>query len=157
MTELQLTIHSGGQTGVDRAALDAALALGVPVGGWCPQGRRAEDGPIASRYLLRETPSPHYAERTRWNARDADATLVLTHGPPAGGTATTVEAARGYGKPCHIIDLAETDEVEPVTEWLRENEVRVLNVAGPRESTVPGVYAETRAFVERLLRAQPDG
>lgn len=153
MTEFQLAIHSGGQTGVDRAALDAALALGVPVGGWCPRGRRAEDGPIATRYVLRETPSTYYVERTRWNVRDADATLVLTRGTPTGGTATTIKAAHALDKPCYIVDLAETDDVNPIADWLQAEDIRVLNVAGPRGSTCPDLYAEARAFMERLIRA----
>ncbi len=157
MTKAQLTVRSGGQTGVDRAALDAALALGIPVGGWCPRGRRAEDGPIAPRYPLRETPTEMYTERTAWNVRDADATLILTRGAPTGGTAATVEAARALGRPLHIVDLAENSAVEPVADWLRAHGVRTLNVAGPRESTVPGVYAEARTFVERLLRAVAGG
>jgi hypothetical protein len=146
-------IHSGGQTGVDRAALDAALTAGVPVGGWCPQGRRAEDGPIPPRYPLRETPTEVYAERTAWNVRDADATLILTRGTPTGGTATTIEVARDLGKPLYVIDLAESDDVAPVAAWLREHGVTVLNVAGPRESTAPGGYAEAKQFITRLLRA----
>ena len=138
---------------MDRAALDAAMAAGVPVGGWCPRGRRAEDGPIPPRYPLRETPTEVYAERTAWNVRDADATLILTRGTPTGGTATTIEVARDLGKPLRIVDLAESDDVEPVAAWLRERGVGVLNVAGPRESTAPGVYEQARRFVTRLLRA----
>ena len=150
---LAIVVHSGGQTGVDRAALDAALAQGIPVGGWCPRGRRAEDGPIPMRYPLDETPTPDYAERTRWNVRDADATLVLTRGLPMGGTATTVEAANALGKPLRIVDLSATEAVAPVVAWLREHEVTVLNVAGPRASTAPGSYAEAKRFMTKLLRS----
>lgn len=146
-----LRIHSGGQTGVDRGALDAALAEGVAVGGWCPHGRRAEDGPIPARYPLRETPTAVYAERTAWNVRDADATLILTHGTPTGGTATTIDVARELAKPLRVVDLTEADAVEPVAEWVRANDVAVLNVAGPRESTAPGIHAEAVRFVTNLL------
>src|SRR6056297_973115 len=123
-------IHSGGQTGVDRAALDAALAVGAPVGGWCPQGRRAEDGPIPPRYPLRETPTEEYTERTAWNVRDADATLILARGTPTGGTATTIDVARDLGKPLHIVDLSESDDIAPVAAWLHAHDVTVVNVAG---------------------------
>lgn len=153
MSAPPLVIHSGGQTGVDRAALDAALAAGVPVGGWCPLGRRAEDGPIPARYPLRETPTPEYAERTRWNVRDADATLILTRGTPTGGTATTLDAADALGKPRFVVDLAETADVAPVVTWLQANGATVLNVAGPRASTAQGIYAEAFRFVTQLLRA----
>jgi len=137
---------------VDRAALDAAMAAGVPVGGWCPRGRRAEDGPIPERYPLRETPTEMYAERTAWNVRDADATLILTRGTPTGGTATTIEVARDLGKPLLVVEPDKV-EVESVIRWLREVDVATLNVAGPRASTAPGVYAEAKRFVARLLRA----
>ncbi len=153
MTRKPTVVHSGGQTGVDRAALDAALAAGVPIGGWCPLGRQAEDGPIPARYPLRETPTSEYAERTRWNVRDADATLVLTRGAPTGGTATTVEAAQALGKPLLVVDLAATESVEPVVAWLRACGAEVLNVAGPRESTAPGIYTEASRFVMRMLGA----
>ena len=102
------TLVSGGQTGVDRAALDVALERGLPIGGWCPSGRRAEDGPLAPRYGLRETPLADYAQRTLWNVRDSDGTLVLTAGPPRGGTALTVEEAGRQGKPVLVIDLADS-------------------------------------------------
>ena len=82
-------IVSGGQTGVDRAALDVALELGIPCGGWCPRGRRAEDGALSARYPLMETPSDDYVQRTTWNIRDSDGTLILTRGEPTGGTAQT--------------------------------------------------------------------
>ena len=98
-------IISGGQSGVDRAALDAAREMGVPVGGWCPKGRRAEDGAIAACYPLDETPSDQYAQRTEWNIRDSDGTLVLTFGPPTGGTALTVRLADRLGKRCLVLDL----------------------------------------------------
>lgn len=129
------------------------MACGVPVGGWCPRGRRAEDGPIPAHYPLRETASPDYAERTRRNVRDTEATLVLTRGDPNDGTLLTVETARALGRPLRVLDPGIESDVGLVAEWLRAEAVRVLNVAGPRESSVPGIYAEARAFVTRLLGA----
>ncbi len=129
------------------------MARGVPVGGWCPRGRRAEDGPIPERYPLVETASPDYAERTRRNVLDADATLVLTRGRADAGTLLTGEVARASGKPLRAVVLGAEAEVEPVAYWLRARGVRVLNVAGPRESEAPGVYAEAYGFVQRLLAA----
>ena len=92
-------IVSGGQTGVDRAALDAAMAHDVPVGGWCPKGRRAEDGVIPERYPLKETPSDAYEQRTAWNVRDSDGTLLITDGALEGGTALTMQEAKRQGRP----------------------------------------------------------
>src|SRR5262249_51813093 len=131
---MHLTIISGGQTGVDRAALDVALELDLPCGGWCPKGRRAEDGIIPERYPLRETPLADYSQRTEWNARDTDATLVLTWGPAAGGTALTIELAKLHGKPCLEVDLAASPDAAEVRAWLNAEAVRTLNVAGPRAS-----------------------
>lgn len=144
-------IISGGQTGVDRAALDAALERGLPCGGWCPRGRRAEDGPIAARYPLRETPSRHYAERTQRNVREADGTLVLTRGMVQGGTALTVRLAGKLGKPCLVLDLNGQPDIAAVHQWACQNIVRVLNVAGPRESEQPGIAAEAGRFLRALL------
>jgi len=153
MPVTQTRIRSGGQTGVDRAALDAALAAGAPIAGWCPSGRRAEDGPISPGYPLRETSSPDYAERTRFNVRDADATLILTRGPLAGGTALTAATAREMGKPFLVVDLTGSPDPAAVAEWVRQRGVRDLNVAGPRESEAPGIYGEALAFVTALLAA----
>ena len=90
-------IVSGGQSGVDRAALDVARELGYPTGGWCPKGRRAEDGPIDDGYPLIETPSDRYVQRTRWNVRDSDGTLILLRGAAEGGTRITIEFAHKKG------------------------------------------------------------
>ncbi len=146
-------IVSGGQTGVDRAALDVALELGLPCGGWCPRGRRAEDGPIDPRYPLSETPWDGYPQRTEWNVRDSDGTLVLTRGAPDRGTALTVELARRRGRPHLIVDLNQTPDVDEVRAWAGANGVRVLNVAGPRESSRPGVHDEAAAFLRALFSA----
>jgi hypothetical protein len=144
-------IVSGGQTGVDRAALDAALELGLPCGGYCPAGRRAEDGPIPRRYPLEETASPSYAARTWANVRSADATLVLSPLPLRGGTALAVQACQRLGKPFLVVDPRQPQAIPAVLAWLAEHRVGVLNVAGPRESQCPGVYAWARAFLLELF------
>lgn len=148
---LPARVVSGGQTGVDRAALDAALDLGLPVGGWCPRGRRAEDGRIDARYPLRETPSRRYPQRTEWNVRDSDGTLILCRGPLRGGTLLTAELAGRYGRPLLILDLDADSDPAAVRTWLREHAVRVLNVAGPRESGEPGIYGRSHALMLRIL------
>ncbi len=150
-----MRIVSGGQTGVDRAALDAALALGVPCGGWCPRGRRAEDGPIADGYPLVETPTARYAERTRLNVRDSDATLIVTRGAPIGGTALTADLAGELGRPVLVVDFADREvaaALSAVRTWIDAHAIATLNLAGPRESTVPGIYEEALAFLKELLR-----
>lgn len=142
---------SGGQTGVDRAALDAALALAMPVGGWCPNGRRAEDGVIHARYPLRETPSADPAQRTEWNVRDSDATLILHRGPLSGGSALTAAIASRLSRPMLQVDLDGGVDPERIRAWLGRHAVRVLNVAGPRESEAPGIGSETMDLLRRLL------
>jgi hypothetical protein len=148
------TILSGGQTGADRAALDFAIRACIPHEGWCPRGRLAEDGRLDSRYNLRETPTAKYDERTRWNVRDSDATLVITiQAKPSGGTALTLGVARQLCKPhLHIArDTIESLEsaAASVIEFIAEHQVTRLNVAGPRASQEP----EISAFVEELLTA----
>ena len=138
---------------MDRAALDAALAFGLPVGGWCPRGRLAEDGPIDPRYPLRETPSASYPQRTEWNVRDSDGTLVLTGGRPRGGTALTFALARRLGRPCLVLDLDADPDPDEIRRWAEAEEIATLNVAGPRESQHPGIHEATRAFLETALRS----
>ncbi len=155
-------VVSGGQTGVDRAALDAALDAGVVCGGWCPRGRRAEDGVIPERYPLDETPGPSYMERTRRNVEQSDGTLVLAPGAPVGGTSATLAHARRIGKPVLVVDLAAPGAepgAEPgadgiadgIADWIEARRIRVLNVAGPRAGGRPGVYDDARAVIDRLL------
>jgi hypothetical protein len=146
-----LTIVSGGQTGVDRAALDAALAMGLAVGGWCPLGRWAEDGPIPRRYPLRETPTQDYAQRTEWNVRDSDATLILFRGRLTGGSARTAEHAARFERPLLTLDLDAAPAPAAAADWVRRQGVRVLNVAGPRESGAPGTYAQVRGWLDTLF------
>lgn len=148
-----LKIVTGGQSGVDRAALDVALALGLPCGGWCPKGRKAEDGVIDARYPLQEIPSDSYAQRTEWNVRDSDGTLVLTRGGLTGGTAQTVEVAAQLGKPCLVLDLSADPVPEAVRAWASAHAVKVLNIAGPRESKTPGIYAQAARFLRAVFSA----
>ncbi len=152
-------IVSGGQTGVDRAALDTALGLGMPCGGWCPKGRIAEDGIIPDHYPLTETPSSGYEERTEWNVRDSDGTLLLTDLPATGGTLYTIDAARSHGRPHMVVDLddAERDPsamagwAERVRTWLQTESIGILNIAGPRESKRPGVQAGVVELLRLIL------
>lgn len=144
-------IISGGQTGVDRAALDVAEELGLRRGGWCPAGRLAEDGTVPEHYPLTETPTPEYEERTEWNVRDSDATLILTTGEPSGGTAHTIECALAQAKPVLVLDLETAGGGQAVEEWLEANRIRTLNVAGPRESKAPGIALEAARYLRELL------
>ena len=150
-------IFSGGQTGVDRAALDVARALGLACGGFVPRGRRTEEGPLAEDYAgMTETKSAGYRARTIGNILAADATLVITRGEPDGGTLLALETARAKEKPVLLVDLAETaidEAAAPVLAWLRAMPAGTLNVAGPRESRKPGIYGEARVLLEAVLGA----
>lgn len=153
MSQTFIRIVSGGQTGVDRAALDAALELGIPCGGWCPKGRLTEDGPLDERYPLQETPSEVYEQRTLWNVRDADATLILAARTPlSGGTQYTLEAAEGLRKPYRVVVLDGSASFTFAADWIGNRALKVLNVAGPRESGAPGIYRKAHAFMVNLLR-----
>lgn len=146
-------IISGGQTGVDRGALDAAMALGIPHGGWCPRGRRAEDGRVPAIYALAETDSPEYAARTERNVLDADATLILCRGRPSGGTKLTLRLAQRHRKPRLVVDLHAPAPAK-VGRWLAQRRPATLNVAGPRESQAPGINEQARSFLLELLSCQ---
>ena len=149
-------IVSGGQTGVDRAALDCAIELGIPHGGWCPAGRKAEDGPIPEKYNLRETDSARYDVRTKRNVKDSDGTLIASHGPLTGGTLLTVRTAERLGRPVLIVDLQTDDsqrQLQSVLNWLESQQLKILNVAGPRESTCPGITKEAFEFLQSAFAA----
>ena len=147
-------IISGGQTGVDRAALDAAIRLGVPHGGWIPKGRLAEDGPLPETYALKETASAVYAERTEKNVLDADGTLIIARGKLRGGTAYTREMAVKHGRPWLHVDLRQTAAFRAalsIRQWIATQRIRVLNVAGPRASKDPKIYSDTLAMLESVF------
>lgn len=150
-------IISGGQTGVDRAALDFALGNGMECGGWCPPGRESESGRIPDNYPLKEVEVPEYNERTRRNILDSDATLVITAGGRMEpGTLLTIEWAKKYKRPFHHLDLEDLDKFDEtslseVRTWLLSGRITVLNIAGNRESTSPGIGEFTRLFLERLF------
>ncbi len=148
-------IISGGQTGVDRAALDSALDMNFPSGGWCPKSRRAEDGVIDEKYPLCETPGPEYAQRTEANVQNSDGTLIITpgldSGPLSGGTAFTQQLADQHHKPCLIVDPDDPNATPVIVAWLEKHALTTLNIAGPRESTSPGIRDKAYALVTGLL------
>jgi dTDP-4-dehydrorhamnose reductase len=132
-------VITGGQSGVDTAAQEVAVDLGIPVGGWCPAGRRAEHGRIPDDVPLRETPSRDPAVRTRWNVHDADATLLLVDGAPNGGTALAERTARALGRPLLVVP-PDRGSIAAIAEWVSSLPVGArLNVGGPRESESPGI------------------
>jgi hypothetical protein len=145
-------IISGGQTGVDRGALEAAIQLGIPHGGWCPHGRLAEDGVIDPRFQLQETDSPEYHVRTSQNVLDSDGTLILHRGPIAGGTDLTRRLALEIGRPLLLVDLAEPVDYDSIRTWLQTHSTHTLNIAGPRESTCPGITEQTRNVLLGLFQ-----
>ena len=147
-------IISGGQTGVDRAALDVALELGIPHGGWCPRGRRSESGVIPSVYRLQQTESSDYAVRTEKNVLDSNGTLILHFGKLTGGTLLTATCAKRHQRPFLAVDLKGYvgDIMIPAfQDWVTQNHVKTLNVAGPRASNCPEIGALVRRFLRLAL------
>lgn len=148
-------IISGGQTGVDRAALDVALQLNIPHGGWCPKGRLSESGIIPEKYLLTETLSSDYSERTLLNIKDSDGTLILVPTIPFNvndGTHLTIQKVKAKHKPYLIIDLSKENNIDEVINWTKENNIKLLNIAGPRESQCSGVYNKAFEYLQKIFK-----
>jgi hypothetical protein len=148
-------IVSGGQTGVDRAALDAAMVLGIAHGGWCPKGRRAEDGPIAAKYQLIETDSIDYAVRTERNVLDSDGTMLLYRERLQRGTLLTHQLAKRHGKPLLRVRLDRPVSIDRVVRWISENSIHVLNVAGPRASSQVDIEKQAFEILKKIFSASP--
>ena len=149
-------IISGGQTGVDQAGLDAAIACKVSHGGWLPAGRMTESGPLPSHYVMDELDDPSYPRRTRKNVEESDATLIISRGDLTGGSALTAKYATECGRPCLHIDLSGLEPhraTDKIGAWLEENDVGILNVAGPRGSSDGMIYEDVyRILVDLLCR-----
>lgn len=153
-------IVSGGQTGVDQAALHAAENMGIPIGGWCPRGGKDENGKsILNLYpFFKESPTENPDERTRLNIEHSDGTLILVPELPIpskikDGTLLTIEYAKQKCKPTLIVAVNDFEKYHLINQWVRENNIRVLNVAGPRESSWPGIYDSARQFFEGCFSA----
>ena len=147
-------IVSGGQTGADRAALDFAIECEILHGGWCPKGRRAEDGEIDARYQLQESPSTNYLQRTEWNVRDTDGTVIFTMNPHlSGGSKKTAEFAKKHHKPwLHLFHTEPLNTVvESLQQFIQEHDIKILNVAGTRGSKEPDVGAFVRAVLDGVI------
>ncbi len=148
-------IISGGQTGADRAGLDAAIRLGIPHGGWIPKGRRTEAGPLSETYHLREMGTTSYPKRTEQNVLDGDATLIVSHGKLTGGSKLTATLAQKHAKPCLHIDLQSVSMAiasRRLVAWLTENDIKILNVAGSRASEDPEIYPRTLQLLRQTLQ-----
>ena len=145
-------VISGGQTGVDRAALDAATESNISIGGFCPKDRRSEDREIPKKYPMIETESRAYHVRTKRNVIEADGTLILTIGSLSGGTKLTAAYAEIHNKPSLIVHLDSKVDLNEVAGWIISNEIKILNIAGPRESgVIGGIYALAHAFLMDLF------
>lgn len=148
-----LKIISGGQTGVDRAALDFALEYKIPCGGWCPKGRTAEDGIIDPSYPLRESESSDPVVRTRMNVTDSEAVLAFVDEKMDEGTIAAVDCAEETGKPLFVVYLQMNlaDQEEGLDQFLNENRIHTINIVGARESNSPGIYHKTMHFLGELF------
>lgn len=147
-------VISGGQTGVDRAGLDAAVKAGIPNGGYCPNGRLAEDGIIPEKYPMIELESPESYYRTEQNVIQSDGTLILNKGMVSEGTKLTLDFTIRYGKPSLIVQLDADQITEPahVVRWIKGQLINTLNIAGPRESKCHGgIYAESYDYLDKVL------
>ena len=147
---IKIVIISGGQTGADRAALDWAIKNGTPHGGWCPQGREAQDGPLDAQYKLKETPTKDELERTEWNVRDSEASVVFTLGEkPVGYAQKTVSFSRKMKKPCLHLHRGLLGLGDKLASFVQKHYVRRLNVVGASEEKEPGLYAWTMDTLDK--------
>ena len=149
-------VVSGGQTGADRAALDVAIELGIPHGGWVPKGRKTERGPLPAKYQLKEMPTADYPKRTEQNVIDSDGTMIVCHGPLTGGSEYTRRMADKHDKPWIHVDTSRISveaAVEFVRAWINGSDVKVLNVAGPRASKDPRIYITVRKLLTAVLES----
>ena len=147
-------IISGGQTGADRAALDIAIKLNIPHGGWIPKGRKTEDGILPDKYQLKEMPTASYLKRTEQNILDSDGTLIISHRKLTGGSALTRKMAKEYNRPWVHVDMDKasiSDASENVMQRIENNVIEVLNVAGSRASKNPGIYGVTFEVLKTVL------
>jgi hypothetical protein len=151
-------IISGGQSGADQAALDAAISRDFPYGGWLPKGRKTENGPLPHNYIMSELGSGDYRKRTEKNVLDSDGTLIVSHGELTGGSLLTLVLAEKHNRPCLHVDClvgSITNRLEKVFQWLQDNRIEVLNVAGPRQSGDPQIYQVVRELIEGILSLSP--
>lgn len=149
-------IVSGGQTGADQGALDGAMELNFPHGGWISAGRKTENGPLAEKYRLRELVSPAYRDRTEKNVTESDGTLIVSHGELTGGSALTRNFAIKHHKPWLNIDfnlVSMREAVDKACPWIISNKIVVVNFAGSRSSSDPLIYEKTRSLVRGMLQA----
>ena len=148
-------IISGGQTGADQGALDAAIKLGLPHGGWLPKGRPTEEGPLDEKYKLQEMPTASYSARTEKNVVDSDGTVILSHTEElSGGSKLIQDLARRHWKPCLHINLSEVPAFiasSEINTWVREHNIKVLNVGGPRASKDPDIYRDTYYVIQGTI------
>lgn len=152
-------VISGGQTGVDRAGLDAAMEAGIPVGGYCPKGKKSEDGPIPDCYPLEELATTQYHVRTEKNVLESDGTLILNKRPLSHGTKLTHDYTVRHLKPCLIVQLDAGQMIEPtqVVKWIEGQQIKTLNIAGPRESKfLDGIYMESYSYLKRVFNTIKD-
>ncbi len=138
---------------MDRAALDFALENNIDCSGWCPKGRRAENGTIPLSYPLRETKESRYRERTIKNVEESQGLLVFVDGKPDKGTILAIDQAEKLNIPTYIIHLTMNveDQETGILNLLESNDISVINIVGPRESNSPGIYNKTKAFLEELF------
>ncbi len=150
-------IISGGQTGADQAALDAAIQCQIPHGGWIPKGRLTEAGRLPNKYKLTEMPTDSYEKRTEQNVIDSDGTLIISQGNLAGGSRYTQKKAEEHKKPCLHIDLEKINAFQAahvVKKWASDNKIEVLNVAGPRLSSDKHIYKATMRLLTTVFHME---